>query len=110
MPKFELHIEGKIIPSEDYAYLRELTHTTESPFFIFQVFQSSMNIELEITKEKKRRAPRVCKKMTDEQIEDAIRLIEKGYLKAIVHKKFHVSLDYLNASIKKYQSQQIQTT
>jgi hypothetical protein len=109
MPKFQLHIEGKIISSEDYAYLRELTHTTECPFFIFQVFQSSMNTEFEI-KIQEQRVPRVYKKMSDEQIEDAIRLIEKGYIKSLVHKKYHVSLDYLNASIKKYKSQQIQTT
>ena len=105
----ELHIEGIVIKGHQFDALQKHAIKSGVPYEIFIIKESRIHLEphpterLQKLKDPKRIIPRPkYKKITHADTEEAIRLIDKGYEKKVVAKKYHVSYDYLNLAIKEH--------
>lgn len=107
--RLELHIEGTVIKGHQFDALHKHAINSGVAYEIFIIKESKIHLEPHPTdrvqklKEPKRIIPRPkYKKTSDEDVAESIRLIDKGYDKKVVAKKYHVSTDYLSLAIKEF--------
>ena len=92
-PRYELHFEGEVIQSKSLKELQDIARNTVCYYEIYAYFRSakpdgssSGNLKL-----------RLC------DIQEAARMITKGYSKQTTAQKFHVNPDYLMSTLRKNQ-------
>lgn len=87
--QYELHCNGQVTEDSDFATLKRAIENTTIPYEIYVIKQSKMNTQK-------------GRKLRDEQIEMAIRMIGKGRSKKDVATMLHVCASNLNRSIRAY--------
>jgi hypothetical protein len=92
-PRYELHFEGEVIHSKSLKELQAIARNTACHYEIYAYYRaavpvgaSSGNLKL-----------RLC------DIQEAARMVNKGFSKQVVAKKFRVNADYLMGILHKNQ-------
>ena len=87
-PRYEFHCDGKVFESKDLHELRRMAEKTYLPYEIYAYYRASTT------------SSSGNLKMNIQDMKDAKRMIDRGYSRKIVAKKFGVSPDYLMKIIK----------
>lgn len=90
MNRYELHTEGKQIPGS-LSDLRAFVRNIHAPYKIFQIIESKAN-----GKELVYTPHALHRKLSDEDVKNATRLLEKGYKVKIVAKQLQVGVHVIH--------------
>jgi hypothetical protein len=90
-PRYELHFEGQVIHSSN---LKQLQDMGRNMIVYYEVFAYYKSVPTESSRNQKLR---LC------DMEEAAKMIIKGYSKQTAANKFHVHPDYLMSTLRKNQ-------
>lgn len=91
---YQLHIGETIVESASFASLKKIAEENVGYYEIYVVKPSKMNNRFFFRE-----------KLTDADIEKAIKLLGKGLTRAEVAKMFHVGLSSFDSHVKKYKAE-----
>jgi hypothetical protein len=89
--RYELHFEGEVIHSDN---LKQLQDMGRNMVVYYEIFQYVKSVPTESSRNQKLR---LC------DMEDAAKMIIKGFSKQTTAQKFHVHADYLMSTLRKNQ-------
>ena len=91
--RYELHINGEKIESESYADILKITENKKDKWELYLIRDSRMNSKNFMRN-----------KMTEIDIEEALRLMNKGTPKEILYRKYHVHESTFRKTINEYKN------